>query len=129
MLQDYAYILKGSLKRSKSELILKIPMEIENDFESQYTVDDLLIGHLSVVGVYKGIVTEDFIKKNTVSYFESLDVQQSKSNGKVIPSSTLQDTDDGNDNSPSEDKERVFHFIDIIALILDVQFEKDDEEH
>lgn len=58
MLQDYAYILKGlvydeSMKEPVSEIIIKIPMEIQSEFENKYNINDLLIGHVSIVGIYK----------------------------------------------------------------------------
>lgn len=126
MLQDYSYIFKGNLDNSDDEVLLKIPMEIENDFESEYNVDDLLIGHLSIIGVYKGTVTEDFIKKNTLNYFENLGtpVEPEK---KVFKSSIPQSNVHTSKNLSllSENNEKnSFHFIDIIALIQDVQFDQ-----
>ena len=57
MLQDYAYILKGlvydeSMKEPVSEIIIKIPMEIQSEFENKYNINDLLIGHVSIVGSF-----------------------------------------------------------------------------
>lgn len=48
MLQDYAYILKGivydeSMETAISEIIIKIPMEIQSEFENKYNINDLLI--------------------------------------------------------------------------------------
>lgn len=73
MLQDYAYILKGlvydeSMKEPVSEIIIKIPMEIQSEFENKYNINDLLIGHVSIVGIYKGIVGEEFITSNTFTF-------------------------------------------------------------
>ena len=78
MLQDYAYILRGvaydkSMKKSVSEIIIKIPMEIQSEFENKYNINDLLIGHVSIVGIYKGIVGEEFITSNTFTYFQAGD--------------------------------------------------------
>ena len=63
MLQDYAYILKGVISDQKTngintDIIIKIPMEIQNEFENKYSINDLLIGHVSIVGIYKGKVEE-----------------------------------------------------------------------
>ena len=57
MLQDYAYILKGivydeSMETAIPEIIIKIPMEIQSEFENKYNINDLLIGHVSIVGIY-----------------------------------------------------------------------------
>ena len=71
ILQDYSYVLYGQLP-SGDEIVIKIPLEIQNEFESKYNVDDLLIGHVSVIGVYKGSVTESFITSNTFNYLTSV---------------------------------------------------------
>lgn len=79
MLQDYAYILKGivydeSMETAISEIIIKIPMEIQSEFENKYNINDLLIGHVSIVGIYKGIVKEEIITSNTSTYFQEADL-------------------------------------------------------
>ena len=48
MLQDYAYILKGlvydeSMKEPVSEIIIKIPMEIQSEFENKYNITICLL--------------------------------------------------------------------------------------
>lgn len=126
MLQDYSYLLKGSFDESDDFLILKIPMEIENEFESKYNVYDLLIGHLSIIGVYKGKVTEEFINTNTFSYFANLQTTQQTLDSKITPSS-IPDDESTTDKGSLTSKLDEFHFIDIIALIQDVQFEQQDE--
>lgn len=126
MLQDYSYILKGSFDDSDDCLVLKIPMEIENEFESKYNVYDLLIGHLSIIGVYKGKVTEEFVNTNTFSYFANLQTTPPTQDLKITPSTLLPD-DSGLDGVSPTSKSDEFHFIDIIALIQDVQFEQRDE--
>lgn len=40
-------------------IVIKIPMELENEFESNYNIDDITIGRVSIIGVYKGIVEEE----------------------------------------------------------------------
>ena len=131
MLQDYSYIFKGSFynkKKKKDFVIIKIPMEIDNEFESKYDVSDILIGHLSLVGVYKKVVTEDFIKNNTFTFFSNLDSQQGIE-PKVTPSSIVEDTNlKSNNESVETDDEITYHFIDTIALIQDIQFEQSPNE-
>lgn len=96
MLQDYAYILKGiilsdDLKAVVAEIIIKIPLEIQSEFENKYSIDDLLIGHVSIVGIYKGIVKEEFISSNTVTYLQEMGMRQTQSaesTSKIIKSAT-----------------------------------------
>lgn len=128
-LQDASYILKGVLdgKKESEVVILKIPLEIEDEFENKYNVYDLLIGRLSVIGVYKGTVDVDFIKTNTID-FTNLGAQQPVTDGKVIQSSTKQNIPVQNSSTQLMDKGTTLHFIDIIALIQDIKFEPPNEE-
>lgn len=44
MFKDYTYKMKGVVKESDDEILVKIPFTFENEFESSYSVDDLFIG-------------------------------------------------------------------------------------
>ncbi|NLI92974.1 MAG: hypothetical protein GX434_12520 [Peptococcaceae bacterium] len=124
MLQDYAYILKGTVADSKldsatTEIIIKIPLEIQTEFENKYNIDDLLIGHVSVVGMYKGIVKEEFISSNTFTYLQEIGIRQAADNtSKIIKSSTPPISIAGK----VAQKQDQYHFIDTLAIIQDVAF-------
>lgn len=119
ILQDYSYILYGSLKNG-DEILIKIPLEIENEFESKYNVDDLLIGHVSVIGVFKGSVIESFITSNTFNYFSSMGNQQNELEQKVFLSSKLDDPI----QVAVTGHQKKYQFIDVIAIIQDVFFQQ-----
>lgn len=126
MLQDYAYILKGTVfhegtNDALAEIIIKIPLEIQTEFENKYSINDLLIGHVSIVGVYKGKIKEEFISSNTFTYLQEIGMRQSQNNdqiSKIIKSSTKQISE----TKPLEQREDEYHFIDTIAIIQDVTF-------
>ena len=126
MLQDYAYILKGTVydessKQPVAEIILKIPMEIQSEFENKYNINDLLIGHVSIVGIYKGVVSEEFITSNTFTYFQEAGARkerQEASANKVIKSNT-QPIPCNMEIQKSDDD---YHFVDTLAIIQDVAF-------
>ena len=126
MLQDYAYILKGivydeSMETAISEIIIKIPMEIQSEFENKYNINDLLIGHVSIVGIYKGIVKEEFITSNTFTYFQEADTRkgkQAETDGKIIKSNTPPVS---NNILPNKSNKN-YHFVDTLAIIQDVAF-------
>jgi len=124
MLQDYAYILKGTFCNGnvQNELIIKIPLEIQTEFENKYNINDLLVGHVSIIGIYKRKVEEGFVSSNTFTYFGGVNKRQncnSEPKPKIIKSATrLVDIS-------LESKERdnnEYHFIDTIAIIQDVKF-------
>ena len=119
MLQDYAYILKGNLpslweSTGQTEIMIKIPMDAKSEFESQYSIDDLLIGHVSVVGIYKGIVEEAFISSNTFSYW-----QEAGSRQKIIKSNAPVESG----KPKAKEDQAQYHFIDTLAVIQDVAFD------
>lgn len=123
MLQDYAYILKGKVgsQSAAEEIIIKIPMEIQTEFENKYSIDDLLIGHVSIVGIYKGIVQEEFITSSTFSYFQEVGdrkSQQEESINKIIKSNTQS----ASQSSMKHKLKGDYHFIDTLAIIQDVAF-------
>ena len=114
-----------SLKEPVSEIIIKIPMEIQSEFENKYNINDLLIGHVSIVGIYKGIVGEEFITSNTFTYFQEVGARKEKQEetvNKIIKS---------NGESVSYDnimkkKDNDYHFVDTLAIIQDVAFKLED---
>jgi len=125
MLQDYAYILKGSVASSDSEnaaeIIIKIPMEIQSEFENKYSINDLLIGHVSVVGIYKGEVQEEFITSNTFTFFQDMGTQKKQatdSTNKSIKSNTKPEPQCSSRSTGNH----FYHFIDTLAVIQDVAF-------
>lgn len=126
MLQDYAYILKGkvfddAIKNDISEIIIKIPLEMQTEFENQYSINDLLIGHVSIVGIYKGIVEEGFISSNTFTFFQEIGMRQNQnaeSTSKVIKSATPLVTIRRSSAKVNDE----FHFVDTLAIIQDVTF-------
>lgn len=126
MLQDYAYILKGTvydecMKNAISEIIIKIPMEIQSEFENKYNINDLLIGHVSIVGIYKGIVKEEFVTSNTFTYLQEVGARKEKQKenvGKIIKSNTPSGSNNRFLNTSNEN----YHFVDILAIIQDVAF-------
>mgnify|MGYP000741879392 CR=1 FL=1 len=117
--------LKGmrveGMKEPVSEIIIKIPMEIQSEFENKYNINDLLIGHVSIVGIYKGIVGEEFITSNTFTFFQEAGARKEKQEetaSKIIKSNT-QPVSHNTETKKSDDD---YHFVDTLAIIQDVAF-------
>ena len=127
MLQDYAYLLKGTLPSSgeddrEKEILIKIPMDVKSEFESQYSIDDLLIGHVSVVGIYKGVVSESFVSANTFSYLQETGAKKNDNTAelsKIIKS----DSPIERDSPKTVHYDTEYHFIDVLSIIQDVAFD------
>lgn len=124
MLQDYSYVLYGTLPNTDKKIVIKIPMELENEFESKYNLDDLLIGNVSIIGVYKGNVTESFINKNTFNHLYSIGANLASEEKKVFSSSYKSDVDSY--SIPDSKQNRNFKFIDVIAVIQNVEFKEEE---
>ena len=126
MLQDYAYHLKGILQvgcenNGATEILIKIPMDVKSEFESQYSIDDLLIGHVSIVGIYKGLVSESFISSNTFSYLQEAGTKQKDISAKTTK--IIRSNSSIEQNSPKTVyHDSQYHFVDILAIIQDVAF-------
>lgn len=71
LFKDSAYILEGVLpeKRfgSTEKIIIKIPMQAENEMENQYSLSDLEIGKVTVVGIYRGCFKRGELNKKVKS--------------------------------------------------------------
>lgn len=123
MFKDYSYKLKGELADNQDKLIIKIPLTFESEFESLYNVDDLFIGNVSIIGIYKGKTKINSLK-NSFEFFQELgqasnddsdaEVHNSQySQPKVIK---LKSEDDGID----------YNYIDLLAIVQVVQPKADD---
>ena len=125
MLQDYAYILKGlvydeNVEEPVSEIIIKIPMEIQSEFENKYNINDLLIGHVSIVGIYKGVVSEEFISSNTFTYLQEVGARKEKQEATV--SKIIKSTSHPLPPNTTKKRHNDYHFVDTLAIIQDVAF-------
>ncbi|MCK6259414.1 hypothetical protein LCY76_22845 [Fictibacillus sp. KIGAM418] len=126
MLKDYSYLLYGKVPSSSVPMVIKIPMELENEFESKYNIDDLTIGKVSIIGVYKGFVREDHININTFNYLYDIGLEQqsNEEEEKVISSSYSNITSQPFPKS----SDKPFAFIDVIAIVQNINFSEDQEE-
>lgn len=113
MFKDSSYILDGTLPKSKNgkeeKICIKIPMQAENEMENQYSVSDLEIGRVTVVGIYRGCfnVNELDCKLNRFS---------SETKNKETYNNIIIESD--------EDEEIIeeVHYIDVIAIVQDINF-------
>lgn len=111
MLKDYTYVLTGEINGEK--LIFKVPLLFENEFENLYNIDDLLIGNVTIIGIYKEKVNKSSIK-NTFSYILKLGEKESEN---IIQNSSKRNSSNNNDCMDNDDE---YNFIDIIAVVQDI---------
>ncbi len=123
MFKDYAYKIKGQTNDDQN-ILIKIPLTFESEFESSYSVDDLFVGKVTIVGLYKGKIHVDDLK-NSFQYFQELGQLQAS-----FPSTTeneeIEDSHYGAQNtSPtftfkSSGDGKEYHYIDLLAIIQNV---------
>ncbi|MBS9774213.1 MAG: hypothetical protein KGV59_03530 [Tenacibaculum sp.] len=130
MFKDYAYKLKGTILGLEENILIKIPMTFENEFESSYSVDDLFIGKVSLVGLYKGKIKLRELK-NSLEFFQEMGNIQNmvnpQSEDDEIQNSQYEDVKYNDNYNPflsslQDDKE--YHYIDILSIIQTINTPK-----
>lgn len=123
MFKDYAYKIKGSIPEESEKLLIKIPLTFENEFESSYSVDDLFVGKVSILGLYKGKIKIDNLR-NSFQFFQEIgslqniaktnseddEIQESQYPLKNPEINYLISSGDGLD----------YHYIDLLAIVQNV---------
>ena len=121
VINDMSYFMK--CKSNNKTIVFKIPMENESEFENKYTINDLLIGKLTVIGVYKGKINEKEFKRTTVH-------SALENEGNIKTVDILESSNETKNDIPTPEKDEE-HFIDIFAIIQPINLndtEKDTEK-
>lgn len=113
-----AFKLKGRRTRRKTPLYAKIPLDGEEMFESGYTIDDLLIGKVGIVGICKGKIDPEQMK-SPLDYFQQPKVPTSGLPDDVIECSEGQEPSAAKDDNGHKESG---YYIDILAIIQAVEF-------
>ncbi|MGM9849649.1 MAG: hypothetical protein ACI31V_01980 [Bacilli bacterium] len=123
ILNDYSYNLVGNSKSLEKKILLKIPMLAGSEFENLYTIDDLLIGSVSIIGIYRGITKLSELK-NSFNILKNIDSSGSEKKGfNYEESDGLNLKEKSIRINDAED----YYFIDIIAIIQNVKSKYDYE--
>lgn len=119
LFKDSAYILEGMLPEKRfgkcERIMLKIPMQAENEMENQYSLSDLEIGKVTVVGIYRGC----FKRKELNAKLNRFERDQENA---------LEDIEIEGDEEINEETNLVkslednIHYIDVISIVQDISF-------
>lgn len=114
LFKDSAYILEGKLPEKRfgkaERIIIKIPMQAENEMENQYSLSDLEIGKVTIVGIYRGC----FKRKELDGKLNRF----AKNQEDIVDVGIESDDSDINIKKPEDD----IHYIDVIAVVQDISF-------
>lgn len=105
---DYSYVLTG--KNEGGEFLFKIPSEVKNEFENNYTIDDLLMGKVTLIGIYKGKKKIE----DLTSTFNFL-----TANDQTAATNEIEHSSDRGDQEA--DDQNTYHFIDTLAIIQELK--------
>ncbi|MBQ8922463.1 MAG: hypothetical protein IJ060_09960 [Oscillospiraceae bacterium] len=115
LFKDSTYLIEGEFKQKgiKEKFIIKIPMNSEAELESNYSVSDLEIGDVTVIGIYRGKFDKKLIlkKSNVMMALNNTTPIESNDDGS--------DIEDGSSEQPSDDSGKV-HYIDVISIIQEL---------
>ena len=128
MFKGSAYVLCGKLPHrfGKDEhMMLKIPMSAENEMESQYSISDIEIGKVTVIGIYRGEFTKSVVESK-INRLLALN-EAGKENQDQI-TTDHDDSIDIEDGVREEDKKNIsnssgnnkVHYIDVISIIQEI---------
>lgn len=113
MFKDSSYILEGILSKSKDgkeeKICIKIPMQAESEMENQYSISDLEMGRVTIVGIYRGCFDEEELDKKLNKFSKQAEDEETKCDINIES-----DDDDGESNQ--------IHYIDVIAIVQDIKF-------
>jgi hypothetical protein len=115
MIKDYSYLLIGKDKKEK-RIMIKIPLQFENEFESNYSIDDLLVGEVTIIGIYKGLVSKNQLGLTSI---EKLSDTFENQDGDIIASST--------EEIEEEETDHKHFFVDTLSVVQ-IIFEDEDIE-
>lgn len=124
MFKDYAYKIKGEVVGSETKMLIKIPLTFESEFESSYSVDDLFVGKVSIIGLYKGKIKIDELK-NSFEFFQEIGQFQNAFNVKK-EESEIQESHYSTETSLNtfgfggSDDDDFYHYIDLLAIVQNI---------
>ena len=125
MFKDYSYKLKGELQDSDEKLLIKIPLTFENEFESSYNVDDLFVGNVSIIGIYKG-KTKIHSLKNSFDYFSEIGEDLNDESDSDIHESQYPISQETKLEIEIDNED--YNYIDLLAIIQVIKFDSYDDE-
>lgn len=96
------------------KLMVKIPIQLENEMESQYSISDLEIGPVTIIGIYRGVFEYANIRKH-------VDIMKQYEENKTLVDIEYEKKDYNNAEKVIADNSK-FHFIDVIAIIQDLYY-------
>lgn len=119
-----SFKLEGRRDSRVNPLYMKIPLDGEELFESKYTIDDLLIGKVSIVGICKGAISSNMLR-SPLDYFHKNQQEKQPGIDNVVDCSATPAL-----HSKKTDIDRPISeglYIDVLAIIQAIELNGADE--
>lgn len=113
LLKDYKYSLKGKI--NNNEFYISIPIKTEKEFENDYSIYDLEVGKVNIIGIYR---TDNYEYKNnsTFNYLQEIGENGHYMEDDLLKSNTPRRK---TKNAKKNDKNKSI-YIDLIAIVQDL---------
>ena len=123
--KDYSYLLSATF--AGKNIVIKIPMSAEGEFENKYSIDDLLIGNVGIIGVYKGTIKGSEIN-STFDFFVNLGnvAGQASTSEEEIQSSSDEISVQPYSLSTTLKESADYIFIDLLAVFQHIKVREPD---
>lgn len=119
-LKDYKYQL--CCKTTNNEIFyISIPMKLEKEFENDYSILDLEIGKVNILGIYR----DDKYKPSKKS---SWNIIQEENNNDDNQLSQMKDSNSKNKSKINEIEFKEHPYIDLIAILQEINIEEVNNE-
>ncbi len=130
---DYTFeCVCKSTEEDSSTFIIQIPYKATDNFENGYQHNDLQLGRLSLIGIYRGKI--DFSKRESISskFLEMISDSYNQENKRKVKPAEMKLSSSG---TTSHDIQFEFHhekltdemhLIDVIAIIQELNFDRDE---
>lgn len=119
-LKDYKYQLCCETT-SNEKFYISIPMKLEKEFENDYSIFDLEIGRVNILGIYRD-------KKYKPSNKTTWNIIQEDNNYGENLLNQMKDSNEKSDNSRIETEYNEHPYIDLIAILQDIDINGDKDE-
>jgi hypothetical protein len=125
LLKDYKYNLKGITNNSK-EFYISIPIKAEKEFENNYSIYDLEIGEVNIIGIYR---TNKYTYNETSTFGYLQKIGNMDNNDLIIGDELIKsNTKEGQKPKNSNEIKEECYYIDLIAIVQDLKIRGENNE-
>ena len=132
---DYTFTYNSNQDESSQKFIIQLPYKTNDNFENGYQHNDLQLGKLSIIGIYRGNI--DFSKRQSISskfldlFSKSYNHSNANNNqpikqGMKLSCNVSEKSDEIEFDFHHKKLNEKMHLIDVIAIIQEISITKDE---